>query len=209
MMPALAYFLRVCRKKSLLACLVVLAVLLLLGNIFYRSSYFTAEDSYVLHLRKLNQPFNWNLEDDPSPSNLTDETLLTCRNSVQGRTSLADDKGYLCPRSSLLNTGCCDTNSSLTERHVCRDCDRVLHCCSQFEVCISCCLRPEQVSSLQQILTKAEQTNNLLFVSVSDHFELCLAKCRTSSSSVQHENTYRDREKKFCYGPSPPPTSGL
>lgn len=208
MMPGLAYFLRVFRKKTLLACFVFLAVLLLLGNIFYRSSYFNTDDSYVLHLRKLNQPFNWNLDEDQSSSNLTDETLLTCRNSVQGRTWLADDKGYVCPRAAVLRTGCCDTNCSQTERHVCRDCDLLAQCCSSYELCISCCLRPEQVSSLQQILTRAEQTNNVLFVSVSDHFELCLAKCRTSSSSVQHENTYRDREKKFCYGALPPPTSG-
>ena len=61
------------------------------------------------------------------------------------------------------------------------------------------------MSSLQQILARAEQTNNVLFVSVSDQFELCLAKCRTSSASVQHENTYRDRERKFCYGAAQSP----
>ena len=206
-MPVLAYFLRVCRKKTLLACLVFLAVFLLLGNIFYRSTIFTADDSYVLHLRKLNQPFNWNLEEEANSSNLTTDELLTCRNSVQGRLVLADDRGHVCPRSEVLSTGCCDSNSSLTERHVCRECDQVSQCCSLYELCISCCLRPEQVASLQQILTKAEQTNNVLFVSVSDHFELCLAVCRTSSASVQHENTYRDRERKFCYGALPPPTS--
>ena len=64
-------------------------------------------------------------------------------------------------------------------------------CCSQFEFCISCCLRPDQRASLQEILTAAAATNNVVFVSVSDHWELCLAKCRTSSESVQHENTYR------------------
>jgi len=206
-MPVLAYFLRVFRKKTLLACLVFLAVFLLLGNIFYRSSYFTTDDSYVLHLRKLNQPFNWNLEGSNSDSNQTEVALFTCRNSVQGRSVLADDRGNVCPRSEVLSTGCCDSNSSLTERHACRDCDQVTQCCSQFELCISCCLRPQQVSSLQQILAKAEQTNNVLLVSVSDHFELCLAVCRTSSASVQHENTYRDRERKFCYGAVPPPTS--
>ena len=202
-MPLLAYFLRVFRKKTVLAFFVFLSVFLLVANIFYRSSYFTSDDSYVLHLRKLNQPFNWNLEEDLTASNLTEETELTCRNSVQGRLVLADDRGYVCPRSELLSTGCCDTNSSLSQRHVCQDCDRLSRCCSHYELCISCCLRPEQVSSLQQILARAEETNNVLFVSVSDQFELCLAKCRTSSASVQHENTYRDRERKFCYGAGP------
>uniref|UniRef100_A0AC11E7M6 SREBF pathway regulator in golgi 1 n=3 Tax=Laurasiatheria TaxID=314145 RepID=A0AC11E7M6_SHEEP len=41
-------------------------------------------------------------------------------------------------------------------------------------------------------------------MAVEDHFELCLAKCRTSSQSVQHENTYRDPIAKYCYGESPP-----
>ena len=68
-------------------------------------------------------------------------------------------------------------------------------CCSQFEFCISCCLRPDQRASLQEILTAAAATNNVVFVSVSDHWELCLAKCRTSSESVQHENTYRYNDK--------------
>ena len=70
------------------------------------------------------------------------------------------------------------------------------------------CLRPDQRHSLQHILTQAAQTNNVLFVSVSDHFELCLAKCRTSSDSVQHENTYRNKDNKFCFGSKPPPTVG-
>ena len=100
---------------------------------------------------------------------------------------------------------------------------QVSSCCSQFEFCISCCLRPDQRASLQEILTAAAATNNVVFVSVSDHWELCLAKCRTSSESVQHENTYRydgkifaeniyshkyfrNKERKFCFGPRPPPT---
>ena len=60
--------------------------------------------------------------------------------------------------------------------------------------------------TLQKILSLAAQTNNVLFVSVSDHFELCLAKCRTSSDSVQHENTYRNKDRKYCFGSVPPPT---
>ena len=34
---------------------------------------------------------------------------------------------------------------------------------------------------------------------MNDHFELCLAKCRTSSTSVQHENTYRSTRTIFWY----------
>jgi hypothetical protein len=40
----------------------------------------------------------------------------------------------------------------------------------------SCCLRHEQKPALQQILNAAAENNNVLFVSVSDHYELCLGK---------------------------------
>lgn len=32
-----------------------------------------------------------------------------------------------------------------------------------------------------------------------DRFQICLAICRTSSSSVQHENIYKDPHAKYCY----------
>lgn len=66
-----------------------------------------------------------------------------------------------------------------------------------------------QKELLQKVIGKAEQTFHVLLSSISDHFELCLAKCRTSSSSVQHENSYRDPKAKHCYGEMPPMTSGI
>lgn len=36
--------------------------------------------------------------------------------------------------------------------------------------------------------------------STDDSFEFCLAKCRTSSSSVKHENSYPDPRYKHCHG---------
>lgn len=36
-----------------------------------------------------------------------------------------------------------------------------------------------------------------------NRFQICLATCRTSSSSVQHENTYKDPLAKYCYVPQP------
>ena len=74
----LGYLLRVLRKKTLASLFVGLILFLVLGNILYfGSSFLTSEDSYVLHLRKLNQPFNWNLAEEGSPSNLTTETATT------------------------------------------------------------------------------------------------------------------------------------
>lgn len=36
-----------------------------------------------------------------------------------------------------------------------------------------------------------------------DRFQICLAACRTSSASVQHENTYKDPLAKHCYAMQP------
>ena len=48
---------------------------------------------------------------------------------------------------------------------------------------------------LKSILASA---TSLLFQRVEDRFELCMAQCRTSSSSVVHENMYINSEYKFC-----------
>ena len=129
MMPMLGYLLRVCRKKTLVSVFIGLVLFLVFGNIIYfGSDFLTSEDSYVLHLRKLNQPFNWNLEEDLDAGNFSDSNLFTCRNSVQGKTVIADDKGFVCPRTELLGNGCCNVNSSLTEKHVCGECDEVRIC---------------------------------------------------------------------------------
>jgi len=210
-MPILAFLLRFFRKKVVVIFFVVLTTVLLIANIFYHGTHLmNSEESSVLHLRKLNQPFNWHLEDeeDSNTGNSTDVIFTTCRNSVQGKTVIADDRGFVCPRTVLQSNGCCDTNSSSTKKYLCSSCDESYSCCASYEHCISCCLRPEQRTHLQQILNQAAESNNVLFVSVSDHFELCLAKCRTSSSSVHHENTYRNVNKKYCYGKHPPPTIG-
>lgn len=57
-----------------------------------------------------------------------------------------------------------------------------------------------QKEVLESILDKVSAKQNVLFASVSDHFELCLAKCRTDSHSVHHENSYRDPKEKHCFG---------
>lgn len=41
--------------------------------------------------------------------------------------------------------------------------------------------------------------------SLNDPFELCRYKCRTSSGSVVHENSYRSPAWKYCYGLERPP----
>ena len=46
---------------------------------------------------------------------------------------------------------------------------------------------------------KMRESLQIFFSSITDLFELCLIKCRTSSASVRHENTYKNHRTKHCY----------
>ncbi|XP_027431546.1 UPF0454 protein C12orf49 homolog isoform X5 [Zalophus californianus] len=106
-------------------------------------------------------------------------------------------------RKDLLVNGCCNVNVPGTKQYRCDGC--LPHgCCGAYEYCVSCCLQPSKQLLLERFLNRAAVAFQNLFMAVEDHFELCLAKCRTSSQSVQHENTYRDPIAKYCYGESPP-----
>jgi len=132
----------------------------------------------------------------------------TCRNSVQGKVLISDDKGYVCLRKDLTIGGCCEPERPSTKLHSCETClDN--GCCSIYEYCISCCMEPAKKPMLQKLISKSSEgagplggggaSIDVLFASITDHFEFCLAKCRTSSQSVQHENSYRDPKAKHCY----------
>ncbi|KAH8313943.1 hypothetical protein KR067_004947, partial [Drosophila pandora] len=122
-----------------------------------------------------------------------------CRNSVQGRQLLADERGFVCRREELLPSGCCNTELPGIAYYSCRSCNTTTHCCAIYEYCVSCCLHPEKQPLLEQVLRSANSPK-YIFTKVADHFELCLVKCRTNSHSVQHENQYRDPSAKHCYG---------
>ncbi|XP_023576742.1 UPF0454 protein C12orf49 homolog isoform X3 [Octodon degus] len=111
--------------------------------------------------------------------------------------------GYVCERKDLLASGCCDSSVPSTKQYCCDGC-LANGCCGAYEYCVSCCLQPSKQLLLERFLNRAAVAFQNLFLAVEDHFELCLAKCRTSSQSVQHENTYRDPIAKYCYGESPP-----
>ena len=98
----------------------------------------------------------------------------SCRNSVQGKYLIADDRGnfsffqnqshvklstlrrntsqyillqfsgYLCKRTDVMTNGCCNLTSSFTTRYSCDTCNSD-GCCSVYENCISCCLNPNKV----------------------------------------------------------------
>nr|CAG4641909.1 EOG090X0AGU [Eurycercus lamellatus] len=151
--------------------------------------------------RPLGAVFQWQ---GPEDSNDTKSKSTSCRNSVQGKALIADDKGFVCSRQNLMSNGCCRPESEGTKHLTCDTCHNN-GCCSIYEYCISCCLQPDKKEVLQDVLGKAAGTLNMLLASVTDHFELCLTKCRTSSQSVQHENSYRNPRAKHCYGEAPPP----
>ena len=130
-----------------------------------------------------------------------DESLKTCRNSVQGKLLISDDQGYVCYRKDLTNSGCCNPEAASSRRHACDTCTE--HgCCAIFEYCVSCCLEPAKKPLLSKLIAKSSNggfPSNVLYASLTDHFEFCLARCRTSSQSVQHENSYRDPKNKHCF----------
>lgn len=73
------------------------------------------------------------------------EKAYSCKNSVQGRLFIADDKGYLCDRFDLQSNGCCSVAAKSTKRYTCDSCNES-GCCSSYEACVSCCLHPQKVS---------------------------------------------------------------
>jgi hypothetical protein len=50
---------------------------------------------------------------------------------------------------------------------------------------------------------KAQKDEGKISTRNLDRFQICLAACRTSSSSLRHENTYKDPLAKHCYARQP------
>uniref|UniRef100_A0A182PUB9 SREBP regulating gene protein n=1 Tax=Anopheles epiroticus TaxID=199890 RepID=A0A182PUB9_9DIPT len=130
--------------------------------------------------------------EQPAPSN-------SCRNSIQGKSLLVDDRGYVCARTELLANGCCSENADTVKLFSCYTC-RPNRCCAVYEYCVACCLNPDKRPILEEVLAKANGRQVALYAEVTDQFELCMTKCRTNSQSVQNENKYRNPEQKHCYG---------
>ncbi|CAL8096338.1 unnamed protein product [Calicophoron daubneyi] len=134
---------------------------------------------------------------DFNPSN--NDTGI-CRYTKQSPSFVVDDRGSYCNRISLLPSGCCNLNNSDFRRFVCDTCNGEL-CCAVYEHCVSCCLdRSKNLRLWEQIRQTALLKIQRHLLAATNPFELCQAKCRTSSSSVLHENVYRDAEKHFCFG---------
>ncbi|XP_051537525.1 SREBP regulating gene protein-like [Myxocyprinus asiaticus] len=199
----------------------------------------TIRDRNLLEARDSDHHIQWKVKFNLGNSS---RQISQCRNSIQGKSFLTDELGYVCERKDLLVNGCCNVNAPSSSQYVCKSC-LASGCCSVYEFCVSCCLQPDKLivahsarfaaspparpvlpmagpprlapkcvsppgkfpqPLLERFLNRAAEGFQNLFTAVEDHFELCLAKCRTSSQSVQHENTYRNPQAKYCYGESPP-----
>ncbi|XP_011687872.1 PREDICTED: UPF0454 protein C12orf49 homolog isoform X1 [Wasmannia auropunctata] len=185
------------------------------------------DDNTLEELRASDKPPLWQMEilDQAASDNAgnieanlndSDASTQSCRNSIQGRGLIVDDRGVVCSRHEVLSNGCCaieprkapKNEGSLSmarrERYSCKTCNPQ-GCCTIYEYCVSCCLHPDkQIRGRKDVLTgsaKVQKNVGRTPVRNSDRFQICLAACRTSSSSVRHENTYKDPLAKHCYTP--------
>ncbi|EDW51476.1 GM22548 [Drosophila sechellia] len=177
---------RLLRRRIVYIVLVVLLLIYGFGHIFDRDSF-----------SGLHYDDSWRREEQLNRTRGDPEAH--CRNSVQGRQWLADERGFVCRREEVLTNGCCNLELPGIGYYSCRTCNTSTHCCGVYEYCVSCCLHPGQQPLLERVL-QAPNTPKYIFASVTDHFELCLVKCRTNSHSVEHENKYRDPAAKHCFG---------
>ena len=82
--------------------------------------------------------------------------------------------------------GCCNLNVPGMKQYCCDGCSSSGRCGAQ-EYCVSCCLQPDKQLLLERFFRRAAVAFQNLFMAVEDHFELCLAKCRTSSQVRSHD----------------------
>ncbi|KAM4708255.1 SREBP regulating gene protein [Discoglossus pictus] len=190
---------KILRKRWVLGVVFGLSLIYFLTSTFKQEER-TVRDRTLLQTRDQEQNIQWKVQFQLGNSSRVSNQ---CRNSVQGKLLITDDLGYICERKELLANGCCNINVASTRLHSCDSC-LPNGCCSVYEFCVSCCLQPNKQLLLERFLNRAAMAFENLFQAVEDHFELCLAKCRTSSQSVQHENTYRNPIAKYCYGENPP-----
>ncbi|XP_011312021.1 UPF0454 protein C12orf49 homolog [Fopius arisanus] len=157
--------------------------------------------------------------DNNNNGSSANEVARTCRNSIQGKALIVDERGLVCARREVLPGGCCRGDLEKTEspgvttivkreRYSCETCNPE-GCCAVYEYCVSCCLhpgkrRPKKEAHSPPVRRDAQKSRRNedavknRFRSL-DRFQVCLAICRTSSASVRHENTYKDPNSKHCY----------
>eukprot|EP01147_Barroeca_monosierra_P004900 gene4900-6903_t len=113
----------------------------------------------------------------------------TCKHSSFDGELMVDDLGIVCSIANAEGSGCCYGPDFPQE-----------HCCRIFEFCVSCCLSPDNIRLREEVFRNLSEPLKRVLSLVSDQFEYCEAKCRTSSQSVHHENKFRDSSRRHCFG---------
>lgn len=107
-------------------------------------------------------------------------------------------------------------HGSLPDEGVLRNPDRdeaQAICCSEYEGCVSCCMEPLNRGYLRVLWQNILATTRALpahlrppfamyvpHIAPEDWFTFCSLQCRTDSSSVVNENTYRHADLAHCFG---------
>ncbi|KAF7259742.1 hypothetical protein EG68_02512 [Paragonimus skrjabini miyazakii] len=128
-----------------------------------------------------------------------------CDYTAQSLDFVVDETGSYCSRSALLPSGCCPESTefqpdvSVARRYVCDSCNSNL-CCGIYEHCVSCCMDKQYIELWREVLMQAFQPSGSqrYLLLAQNLFEFCQSKCRTSSISVLHENSYQDADHREC-----------
>ena len=131
-----------------------------------------------------------------------------CKHTKSGPRFTCDSNGEVCHLHEVNSmTSCCQENPNMhnqsnpSRRYTCKSCNTTFHCCTEYESCVSCCLRPEYLQRSRDLLLR-EKHPTLRGV---DDFTWCSFKCHTSSMSLlPSENGFRS-DKKHCFLDSSPP----
>ncbi|KAL0272630.1 UNVERIFIED_CONTAM: hypothetical protein PYX00_005525 [Menopon gallinae] len=180
-----AFFMRILRKRIVLAAIFILSLTYCILSFCQEgvADFSSSDIDSDVYAKKFSNSFLWHSDNESNSANLK---VVTCRNSVQGKVLIVDDRGYICSRSDVLPSGCCNTESENTRRFACDTC-KSTGCCSIYEYCISCCLHPDKKHLLQTVLGKASE--NVLFASKLDIHEKCV-----------YLHTHIDtKDKKICH----------
>lgn len=136
-----AFLMRILRKRIVLGIIFAVSLTYCVLSFMREADDSLNNEIETVPVRRLNQQFLWHsVKDDVNGSNVK---VTTCRNSVQGKVLIVDDRGYVCSRTDILSSGCCNTDSETTKRYSCETC-KDNGCCSIYEYCISCCLHPDK-----------------------------------------------------------------
>lgn len=123
-----------------------------------------------------------------------DQLSKSCKNTIQGRHMLTDDRGYICGVMAVdPSSGCCPEAG---EQFPCQGCNISAQCCDSYEFCVSCCLNPARTHEETAIKMKVAKTATA--GTYGSIFNFCAGRCRHNSASVVHENAYAS-EMHHCF----------